>query len=113
MLVARHEAALRQTDDKGFTTRQHFERLAERGDKRSIRVLEGPEFPYALKFLWEDFLELDSRRRMGFSAYEALQTSDIDSYFFRMDKELERHEFEAILQLDLAIRAPLLYGEEP
>jgi hypothetical protein len=83
-----------------------LERFARRGVAEAIQALEGPEFPDALGYLWEWFLELDACRIIGMSGPQPITYMDVLSWSWLTERDIEPHEARAVLELDRAMRNP-------
>jgi hypothetical protein len=103
-----------EVGEKASTNREHIEGLVEKaieaGKSREAAKwegkLEGPEMPEEVAYLWDYLLELDRARRYGFNGPEGLTYVDLDAWCRLTDRVLEPHEVEALMMLDMALRAP-------
>lgn len=89
--------------------RAHLEFAARTyGSKTAIEALAGPEIPEALEYLYDWWLELDRVRKIdGMSgAPEPLTPERIKAWQELSGHTLDPLEFEAMMIIDLASRAP-------
>jgi hypothetical protein len=93
----------------GATREQHLQAAAARGSATARAALEGPEFPDALGGLWAIFSQLDAMRAVGFNGLERFTPAHIADGARLFGWQLEPHEVEALVALDLVTLYP---GEE-
>ena len=71
-------------------------------------ILDGPEMPDALDYLWTWFKDLSAYRHYGFAGAEMIRPLDRFVYFLEESVRPERWEIGALVRLDdlyLSIRA--------
>ena len=75
-----------------------------RAGRRKEEDLIGPPVPEELEYLWVWHAELTRTREMGTYGPKALSYAEIDAFARLTDRNVEPHEVDALLQLDLASR---------
>ena len=102
MNYARHEAVLRQTDESGFSARDHLEGLVARGNASDelLAKLEGPPLPAALAYMWDWTLELHGRSGFSQVGVHPLSYSTIADWARLNDLQPQPHEVQGLLALD-------------
>lgn len=91
----------------GLTEGHHLQLLADKGHKVAIEALEGPEFPDALGYLWDWFLELDyARSTTAMEGAGPVTYEQVDAWCRLTDRHPEPFEVRALFVLDIAIRFP-------
>jgi hypothetical protein len=73
---------------------------------RAREALEGPEFPEALRYLWERFERLDAMREAGFHGPARFSPPFLAAGARLFGWTLAPHEVEALTMLDLATLYP-------
>jgi len=73
---------------------------------RAREALEGPEFPEALRYLWERFERLDAMREAGFHGPARFSPPFLAAACQLFGWTLAPHEVEALTMLDLATLYP-------
>lgn len=106
MCAAAHDARLRQPAKDGKAQRVHLEAAAARGSASAIALLDGPEFPDELGYLWGWFQELDRTRSYGMNGAEALTYPAIDAWARLTGRSPDALEVDALILLDLIARHP-------
>lgn len=75
-----------------------------------MSALEGPAVPWEVAYLWRWFLELERSREVvviGDTVQLKPHTpSEIEAWARMSDRRLLPHEFDALVQLDVAMRFP-------
>jgi hypothetical protein len=87
--------------------REHWEAIEDQTGQRPS-ILDGPELPDALDYLWRWFRELSAYRTLGFMGPEPIRPIDRYVYFLEEDTRPERWEIMALARLDvlwLGVRA--------
>lgn len=85
------------------------EDAARQGNPVSIAwlaAIERPPFPEALRSLWEQFQKLNGMRGVTQFGLARLTPGDIDAANRLLRWELEPHEVEALIALDIATLYP-------
>lgn len=109
MAYAAHVATLAQRpDDKGFDQRAHLAGLVKRGQATEAqrRMLDGPDFPEAVGYLWDWHSELARTRTVGMNGVDPLTYPTIDAWARLTDRSPLPDEVEALLDLDAVTRNP-------
>lgn len=116
MDAAAHEFRMRKPDDKGFATRVSFVSRAKRvalmhGDGSpphvaALALLDGPEFPESLDYLWRWFTELDRARTFSMNGPDPITHTAIDAWARLTGRTPDALEVDAILLLDVIARNP-------
>ena len=116
MRVAAHEARMRAPDAKGVATRVHYEGRAKRAalahgedspqHEKALAIIDGPDVPDELQYLWGWFHELDRTRTVGMNGPEALTYQAIDAWARLTGRAPDALEVDALLQLDIITRHP-------
>jgi hypothetical protein len=91
----------------GLSEAHHLQALADRGVKAAQEMLEGPDYPDVLDYLWNWFRELDLHRST--SAMEGsgpITFEQLDAWTRLTRRTPQAHEVEALMRLDEAIRFP-------
>ena len=113
MDCARHAARMQETAASGTDARSHLEQAAKMGNRTAIELLEGPEVPLGMEYLWEWFQELNMARGIGVITPngthipEPFTFATIASWAQLMEHEdIHPHEVSALLMLDRQYRNP-------
>lgn len=109
--MVRHEARLAEKQKDGKPYRLHLERAAAQGVDRAVRALEGPPMPEALQYLHNWLYELHGRSGVDLGGLSPLTYGTIAAWAQLTDRAPQPHDVQALLMLDLILRAPTT-GEE-
>ncbi len=94
-------------DGAKYTVRQHYAGLVKRGRSEFLRLLEGPELPLELAYLWEWSLEIRSAPRTGINGFEPLTWVDIQAWAEMTKRDdVQPFEVHALIFLDRILRNP-------
>ena len=107
MEYARHTARLNEPVAGGGDARAHLMQAARMGNKKAIELLEGPELPDGMEYLWDWFTELNASRGLGVVMMsgthlrQPLTYEVIFGWAQLMDHEdIMPHEVRALITLD-------------
>ncbi len=106
MTYAAHEARMSVPDKDGTPAREHYRFLAEKGRQDAIDMLEGPECPVDLMYLYNFAIELHGRSGAGMGGLNPLSHTELRNWSDLTGWSLDPHEVEALMALDSVMRHP-------
>jgi hypothetical protein len=113
----RHEArcnALADPKDpsKG-TNREWWRAAARKGRPDAVRALQGPPYPTELDYLYRWALALHGRSGVGMTGVAPLSPVVVESWARQTHRRVDAMEFDALMLVDAALRAPVDMDEPP
>jgi hypothetical protein len=90
-----------------------LEAAAEKGNEDAQKELQGPPLPPCVAYLYEWAMGLFGRSGIGMEGVAPLTFTTIESWARLTDRNLEPHEVEALLEIDLAMRPDMRPEPEP
>jgi hypothetical protein len=113
MQWAAWDARMSTPDESGVTLRAIYTDKLRRGEYVALDVIDGPEFPVSLEYLWHDrFQVLNGMRHIGMNGAEPLTPESIDAANRLFEWELTAREALALHRLDVAVRHPEVINEQ-
>lgn len=93
-----------RTEKSGANRRASLEASARHGNPEAIAALVEPEFPDAIEYIWDDFMELNGMRSEGMNGVAGFTPEMIAAWLHIFDHHREPHELKALFEVDSAFR---------
>jgi hypothetical protein len=92
--------------EDGTCDREHWEVLAERGDRAAIKRLEPPEYPSAFEYLREWLFQLHGRSGVGMNGFVPLTWTTLRHWRAETGTIVRPAEARALMRFDAILLHP-------